>query len=97
MLDYDITIGDGRGHHKDCKGVEICSCYLVVIPVVVQRTQSIGPLYWIIFFGRVFLTTILYLFLFCFLADPPQARYHGTLRPSSLQPDAEYSANALRQ
>lgn len=82
---------------KICKGVEICSCYLVVIPVVVQRTPSIDTLYWIIAFGRVFLTTSLCLFLFCFLADPPQARHHGPLRPSSLQPDAEYSANALRQ
>ena len=78
-----------------CKGVEICCCCLVVIPIVVQRTATICTIFFL--GGLSDLTTTFALLLLFLPAYPSQTWYYGTLRSSSLQPDAKYFANALCQ
>ena len=79
-----------------CKGVEICYCYLVCHSHC--RTEDSNHWnYFSFWVGYQKLTTTFALLLLFLPAYPSQTWYHGTLRSSSLQPDAEYFANALCQ
>ena len=98
MLDYDITIGGGGGYHKDMqrrRNMQLLSgCHDR------RRTEDTKHRPFVVDFlswSSLLTTNLCISPFFHFSAYPPQARHHGTLRSSSLQSDAKYFANALRQ